>query len=267
MVSLDLRVGCRFELEIGAPSPLALLVEPPAATADSGWTLPAGVELPDPERDSHGNRFRRLLLPAGSVGVEYSAVAAAPAALDPVPGDAPQERVEALPAEVLQYLLPSRYCESDRLLDLAWAEFETVPPGAPRVQAVCDWVHGHLSFRYGSTDVHASACTVLEGKEGVCRDFTHLAVALCRALTIPTRYAFGYLPDIEVAPTDDPMDFAAWMEVYLGGTWWTYDPRNNARRIGRTVIGRGRDAADVAMITSWGPVELRSMTVTAEPVR
>lgn len=266
MASLELRVGCRFELEVGAPSPLALMVEPAEAETRARWSLPEGVSLPEPEPDPHGNRLRRLMLPAGSVALEYGAVVAASASLDPSPGDAPQERVEALPAEVLPYLLPSRYCESDRLLDLAWAEFGAVAAGAPRVQAVCDWVHDRLGFRYGSTDVHASACAVLESKAGVCRDFAHLAVALCRALTIPTRYAFGYLPDIDVPPPEDPMDFCAWMEVYLGGTWWAYDPRNNARRIGRTVIGRGRDAADVAMITSWGPVELRSMTVTAEPV-
>ena len=265
MSSLKLRVGCRFEMELDAASPLALMVEPAVAPVEHRWLLPAGVELTRPERDLHGNAVRRLLLPAGPAVLEYAAVVEVPAGLDPAPGGAPQELVERLPAEVLPYLLPSRYCESDRLLDLAWSEFGAIRGGAQRVEAVCDWVHRRLSFRYGSSDVHASACNVLDAGEGVCRDFAHLAVTLCRALSIPTRYAFGYLPDIDVPPADDPMDFCAWMEVYLGGNWWPYDPRNNARRIGRTVIGRGRDAADVAMITSWGPVELRSMTVTAEP--
>lgn len=263
---VELRVGCRFHFEAGEGSPIAMMVEPASSdVSTTRWTLPDGLELAPAEHDAHGNRIRRLNLPAGASAVEYEATVSVPPGLDPRPPDGPQHRVEDLPTAVLPYLLPSRYCESDRLAEMAWKQFGAGPEGAGRVQAVCDWVHARLTFKYGTTDSRSSACDVLEGGFGVCRDFTHLAVALCRALTIPTRYAFGYLPEIDVPPATSPMDFCAWMQVYLQGAWWTYDPRNNARRIGRTPIGHGRDAADVPMVTTWGPVELRSMRVTAEP--
>jgi transglutaminase-like putative cysteine protease len=263
---LELRVGCRFEFEVAGPTPLALMLEPAAEVIRTArWSLPQGVDLPPAEHDGHGNPIRRLILPEGTVSFGYDAIVSAPADRDPDPGDAPQQLVEQLPTAVLPYLLPSRYCESDRLAEFAWKQFGSGPVGAARVQAVSDWVHEHLTFRYGAADPFASARDVMAAGEGVCRDFAHLAIGLCRALTIPTRYAFGYLPDIDVPPSPDPMDFCAWMEVYLGGTWWAYDPRNNARRIGRTTIGRGRDAADVPMITTWGPADLKAMTVVAEP--
>jgi transglutaminase-like putative cysteine protease len=243
------------------------MVEPLEATPLSPrWTLPDGVKLPEPERDGHGNGIRRMVLAPGQSVIEYEATIAVPRDLDPDPAAARQDLVQQLPVEILPFLLPSRYCESDRLIDFAWAQFGEGPLGAQRVQAVCDWVHSHLDFKYGASDAHTSACDVMSSGHGVCRDFAHLAVAICRALTIPTRYAFGYLPDIDVPPPPDPMDFCAWMEVYLDGAWWAFDPRNNARRIGRTVIGRGRDAADVAMISSWGPAQLRGMTVVTEPI-
>jgi transglutaminase-like putative cysteine protease len=162
--------------------------------------------------------------------------------------------------------MASRYCESDRLSDLAWAQFGTIQSGWARVQAICDWVHGRTTFQYGSSSPEYSAVTVLDRGVGVCRDFTHLAIALCRAVNVPARYVFGYLPDIDV-PAPEPgviMDFCAWMEVFLDGRWFTFDPRNNRRRIGRVVIGRGRDAADVAMVTSFGHVDMVGMTVWAE---
>jgi transglutaminase-like putative cysteine protease len=264
---LELRVGCRFDFEAAENSPVALMVEPlQEGTLSARWELPAGVRLPDPERDAHGNGLRRIILPPGQSAVQYEATLAVPPDLDRDPAGSRQQLVQELPTETLAFLLPSRYCESDRLMDFAWAQFGERPAGAERVQAVCDWVHSHLQFGYGSTDSHTSAYDVMSSGRGVCRDFTHLAIALCRALTIPTRYAFGYLPDIDVPPPDDPMDFCAWMEVYLEGAWWVFDPRNNARRIGRTLIGRGRDAADVAMISIWGPAQLRAMIVVAEPV-
>jgi transglutaminase-like putative cysteine protease len=263
---IKLRVGCSFEFEVAEASPVALMVEPLEATPLSAdWKLPADVELPEPQPDTHGNGLRRIVLAPGQGAIEYEAVIAVPADPDPDPAGARQHLVQQLPGEILEFLLPSRYCESDRLIDFAWAQFGEGPEGAERVQAVCNWVHSHLDFGYGTSDAHTSASDVMSSGRGVCRDFAHLAVALCRALTIPTRYAFGYLPDIDVPPPDDPMDFCAWMEVYLNGGWWVFDPRNNARRVGRTVIGRGRDAADVAMISSWGPAQLRAMNVIAEP--
>jgi transglutaminase-like putative cysteine protease len=138
--------------------------------------------------------------------------------------------------------------------------------GWERVQAVCDWVHGSVRFDYAASNPDATSVDVFEARVGVCRDFAHLAISLCRALNIPARYVFGYLPAIDVPPPSDPMDFCAWMEVYLGGRWWTFDPRNNTRRIGRVVIARGRDAMDVAMVTSYGRLLLEEMTVWADEI-
>ena len=145
-----------------------------------------------------------------------------------------------------------------------WTRLGSLTPGYGRVQAVCDYVHDHLTFRYGSSHAQTTAAYVHRSGYGVCRDFTNLAVSLCRALNLPARYVFGYLPQIDVPPLDGPMDFAAWMGVYLGDRWWTFDPRNNERRKGRVLIGRGRDAGDVAMATTFGSPYLESMTVTAQ---
>ena len=147
----------------------------------------------------------------------------------------------------------------------AWTRFADVTPGYGRVQAICDYVYNHLQFAYGSSTARTTAADVHQSRYGVCRDFTHLAVSLCRALNIPARYVFGYLPEIEVEKQRGlPMDFAAWMEVWLGDRWFTFDPRNNEPRKGRVLIGRGRDAADVAMLTTFGAPYLQSMTVIAE---
>ncbi len=183
---------------------------------------------------------------------------------DLVAPETPQLPVEDLPDDTLLYTLPSRFCQSDALSDTAWQLFGNSEPGWKRVQAVCDWVHEHIRFQYGTSTPLTSAVDVYEQSVGVCRDFTHLAVTFCRALNIPTRYVFGYIPDIGVPPPDDPMDFCAWMEVYLGDRWWTFDPRNNMPRVGRVLIGRGRDALDVAMVTSYGSPTLKQMTVWAD---
>jgi len=183
---------------------------------------------------------------------------------DEVAPDAVQLPVEELPDEALLYTLPSRFCLSDTLSDMAWQLFGTIEPGWARVQAICDWVHGNIRFQYGSSNSLTTAADVCAQGVGVCRDFAHLAVTFCRALNIPARYVFGYLPDIGVPPPDAPMDFCAWMEVYLAGRWWTFDPRNNEPRIGRVLIGRGRDALDVAMVTTYGSPRLAQMTVWAD---
>ena len=171
-----------------------------------------------------------------------------------------------LPSDTLLYTLPSRYCLSDQLNDTAWALFGSVPPGWSRVQAVCDWVHGEVTFGYGRPAPTRRRSTSSQTRTGVCRDFTHLAITFCRALNIPARYVFGYLPDIDVPPPPDPMDFCAWMQVWLGDRWWTFDPRNNQARSGRVVIGWGRDAADVAMVTTYGGPRLDRMEVWADLV-
>jgi transglutaminase-like putative cysteine protease len=164
--------------------------------------------------------------------------------------------VQDLPDDVLGYLLGSRYCETDHLSDLAWKLFGRLPPGWARVQAIVDYVHNHLSFGYGYARATRTAAQAHEERVGVCRDFAHLAITLCRCMNIPARYVNGYLGDIGVPADPAPMDFSAWMEVFLDGKWYTFDPRHNVPRVGRVVIARGRDATDVPLLHSFGPHRL-----------
>jgi len=216
--------------------------------------------------DAYGNLCDRLVLPGGDTVLHYDAVAEVDGRPDETDEGAAQVPIEALPDDALVFLLPSRFCLSDVLHDMAWDLFAATSQGWARVQAVSDWVHDHVRFQAGSSTPLTSAVDVCESGTGVCRDFAHLGVTLCRSLNIPARYVFGYLPDIAVPPPAEPMDFCAWLEVFLGDRWWTFDPRNNARRVGRVVIGRGRDALDVAMVTTYGGPVLRNMTVWADEV-
>jgi transglutaminase-like putative cysteine protease len=186
--------------------------------------------------------------------------------LDEVGTSARAEAIEDLPNETFVYLLPSRFCWPELLQSAAWDLFGGTSPGWQRVQAVCDWVHDNIAYQLGASSTLTSAVDVWQSRTGVCRDFTQLGITLCRALNVPARYIAGYLPDIAVAPPDLPMDFCSWFEVWLGGRWWTVDPRNNEPRIGRVVIARGRDALDTAMVTTWGPAFLQLMTVWADQV-
>ena len=217
-------------------------------------------------RDGFGNWCSRVVAPPGDFSISADARINDNGLPDPIEPFAPQLAVEQLPGETLVFLLGSRYCETDRLSETAWSLFGQTPPGWTRVQAVCDWVHNHISFGYQHARVTKTALETLQERTGVCRDFTHLAIAFCRCLNIPTRYCTGYLGDIGVPPSPDPMDFSAWLEVYLGGQWYTFDPRNNTRRIGRVLIARGRDAADVAISTAFGPTELKSFRVWTDQV-
>ena len=210
--------------------------------------------------DSYGNLCRRLVAPAGELTLWGDATIQDPGHHDPVYADAQESPVAALPNEVLLFLLGSRYCETDRLSQTAWDMFGHLAPGWSRVQAICDFVHGHIAFDYQKARATRSAFEAFEERVGVCRDYAHLAVALCRCMNIPARYVNGHLGDIGV-PVVDPMDFSAWIEVYLGGRWMTFDPRNNVPRIGRIVIARGRDAADVPMITTFGPHILKTFRI------
>jgi transglutaminase-like putative cysteine protease len=214
--------------------------------------------------DLYGNPCLRAVLPAGRSSFRYQALAVVPDRTEEVDPEAPERAPDDLPDDTLIYTLPSRYCLPDVLGDEAWSRFGGLAPGYRRVQAICDYVHGHLTFQYGSSTALSSAVDVNRAGRGVCRDFTHLAISFCRALNIPARYVFGYLPDMDVPPDPAPMDFAAWMEVWLGDRWWTFDPRNNMPRKGRILIGRGRDASDVAMATTFGGPRLESMLVQAE---
>jgi transglutaminase-like putative cysteine protease len=266
-VSRQLRIGCEFvhqsTYNVASVFQVEPLADQQAEILDATWTM-------EPEtrthvyRDLYGNPCRRLTISAGHSAISYQATVNVPDAVEDADEEAPELFPEELPDEVLIFTLPSRYCLPDVLGAEAWSRFGSLPRGYRRVQAICDYVNGYLTFSYGTSNARSTAADVHASGYGVCRDFTHLAVSFCRALNIPARYVFGYLPEIDVRPKDAPMDFAAWMEVYLGDRWWTFDPRNNERRKGRVLIGRGRDAGDVAMATTFGAPYLASMTVVAE---
>jgi transglutaminase-like putative cysteine protease len=266
-VTRRLRVGCEFVHQSEIDVPAVFQVEPlsdqKVDLVDERWSLEPDVPT-HAYSDLYGNPCRRLIMPAGRSVISYKATVIAPNATEDVDEEAPELTPDQLPDEVLIYILPSRFCLPDVLGAEAWSRFGTTPPGYGRVQAICDYVHGHLQFEYGASNPMTTAADAHTTGYGVCRDFTHLAVSFCRALNIPARYVFGYLPEIEVPHRDLPMDFAAWMEVYLGDRWWTFDPRNNERRKGRVLIGRGRDASDVAMATTFGAPLLESMIVISE---
>jgi len=217
-------------------------------------------------RDSYGNWCSRLAAPAGQIRLSSDAVVSDTGTPDLVAPWLEQRPVEALPEEALLFLLGSRYCETDLLSETAWRLFDATPTGWKRVQAICDFVHQHIQFGYGLSSPTKTAFQAFQEREGVCRDFAHLAVTLCRCMNIPARYCTGYLSDIGVPPPYSPGDFAAWFEAYLGDGWYTFDPRNNTPRIGRILIARGRDAADVALTTSFGPSTLESFKVWTDEI-
>lgn len=265
---LRVQVGCEFVYRAEIPTPTVFQVRPldePPVTVRYEQLTTEPVTHSRSYSDLYGNTCVRLILPAGQSALRYQAQVDVPDAPEDAAEDAPELPPEALPDEVLHYTLPSRYCLPDMLGDEAWSRFGGAEPGYRRVQAICDHVHNHLRFQYGSSTAQTTAADVNASGFGVCRDFTHLAISFCRSLNIPARYVFGYLPGIDVAP--EPMDFAAWMEVWLGDRWWTFDPRNNRRLRGRIVVARGRDASDVAMATTFGAPVLESMFVRAGPVR
>ena len=262
-----MRVGCEFVHIAAVDTPTVFQVEaqdaPPISVIKQEWSVEPQLRVRG-YNDLYGNRCARVVLPAGRSVLRYDALLLVPDAAEDADESAPELLPDELPDDVLLYTLPSRYCLPDMLGDEAWSRFGSMPTGYRRVQAICDHVNSHLTFQYGSSGSWSTAVDVNASGYGVCRDFTHLAISFCRALNIPARYVFGYLPDMDVPVDPAPMDFAAWMEVWLGDRWWTFDPRNNARRKGRAVIGHGRDASDVAMVTTFGAPLLESMTVVAQ---
>ena len=218
-------------------------------------------------RDGFGNICSRIVAPAGTAAFRGEAVVHDHGQPDPIQPAAEEIPVARLPDDVLLYLMGSRYCETDELATFAWSRFANTTPGWWRVQAICDFVHGHLTFAYSNARSTRTALAAYNERTGVCRDFAHLAITLCRAMNIPARYCTGYLGDIGVPPVPDPMDFSAWFEAYLGGRWYTFDARHNVPRIGRIVMARGRDAADVPLITSFGPHVLTKFQVLTGEVR
>jgi transglutaminase-like putative cysteine protease len=214
--------------------------------------------------DSYGNRCTRFQAPAGLLRMSNSTLIEDSGTPDAVDPDAREHPVNDLPHETLRYLLNSRYCEVDRLSNIAVELFGNAPPGWRRVQAICNWVHEKIAFGYHHARSSKTALDVFTERSGVCRDFQHLAITFCRALNIPARYATGYLGDIGVPPAPDPMDFSAWFEVYLENRWWTFDARHNHPRIGRVLMAAGLDASDVAITTSFGIANLKHFSVVTE---
>jgi transglutaminase-like putative cysteine protease len=260
-----IRFGYEILFDLTAPTPMVLLLSPHlsvTARLTHPERLQVEPDIPlDEFVDGFGNQATRLLAPAGPLRLFYNAVIEDDGQPDVIDLSARQHSVDELPAEVLPFLLDSRYCEVELLANTAWELFGHTTPGWERVQAVCDWVNAHVEFGYHHARNTRTASDVYSERVGVCRDFTHLAVAFCRALNIPARYCNGYLGDIGIAPNPSPMDFNAWFEVYLGDRWYTFDARHNEPRIGRILVSRGRDAKDTAMTTSFGRADLKQFTV------
>jgi len=268
LISFGFDISLRLEVETAA---LFCLKVHPSRCKDlvSGEDFRIEPQRPFEEfSDAYGNRCGRVRCGPGIVRFINRGVIRDSGELDIFAPQAVQDQVWGLPQDTLAYLLPSRYCETDssELANFAWANFTTTPLGWARVQAICDFVHGHITFDYLQARASRTALEAFRERVGVCRDFTHLAVTLCRCMNIPARYVTGYLGDIGVPPAPDPMDFSAWMEVYLGGQWFTFDPRHNCRRIGRIVIARGRDASDVAITTVFGNHLLEKFFVLTDEI-
>ena len=266
---MRIRAGYQIVYDCPQPTPMLLMVSPlPDRAPDLEAPHVVRFDPPVPlhqYNDSFGNLCSRIVAPAGRLVISTDLVVRDPGTWDRMVPDARQHPVEELPDEAIVFLLGSRYCETDRLSDTAWSLFAHTQPGWARVQAICDWVHNHITFGYEHANAQRTAWGAYMDRHGVCRDFAHLAVAFCRCLNIPARYCTGWLGDIGVPP-GGPMDFAAWFEVYLGGEWHTFDPRNNQPRIGRILMGRGRDATDVAISTTFGPCFLADFQVVTEEI-
>lgn len=267
---MKIKIGYELDYEVPQPTPMILTLNVHYSRA-SDIVVPDHMHTRPPVpigsyRDGFGNWCNRLVAPAGRVRISASGIVNDSGLPEPSWDAGVQHAVEMLPEECLVFLLGSRYCETDRLTDVAWRLFANTPLGWARVQAVCDFVHRHIEFGYQHANPTRTAHEAFVERRGVCRDFAHLAVAFCRALNIPARYCTGYLGDIGMPPPYAPMDFAAWFEAYLGGTWHVFDPRNNTPRIGRILIARGRDAADVALTTTFGPNKLAGFRVFTEEI-
>jgi transglutaminase-like putative cysteine protease len=267
---MQIRVG--YELIYDCPQPTPMIL-----TLHIHFTRVSDVIVPDhlvtspsvpttAYRDDFGNWCSRIVAPKGEIRISTDAVVKDRGEPDVVAALAPQHPVQELPGEALVFLLGSRYCETDLLSEAAWGLFGKSPTGWGRVQAICDFVHQHIAFGYEHARVTKTAWEAFNERTGVCRDYTHLAIAFCRCMNIPARYCTGYLSDICVPPPYAPMDFAAWFEAYLGGHWYTFDARNNSPRIGRVLIARGRDATDVAISNTFGPNTLKSFKVWTDEV-
>ena len=266
-----IRVGCEIAFDFPEPTALVLMlylhpVRAPTIRQPERFQIEPHVPVVD-FFDIYGNRCSRTVVPAGRAVFRNAAIVDDSGLPDLQVPNAPQINVPDLPPETLLFLLPSRYCEVDsELKDIAWQLFGHTTPGWPRVQAICDFAHQHIHFDYQQARPTRTALDAYRERVGVCRDFMHLAITFCRCLNIPARYCTGYLGDIGVPPAASPMDFSAWFEAFLGGQWYGFDARNNVPRIGRVLMGRGRDAADVAITTTFGVNQLHSFEVWTDEV-
>lgn len=267
---MHIKIGYELVYDCPQPTPMVLMLTVHHTRA-ADLVVPDRL-VTDPSlpihayHDGFGNWCSRIVAPAGRTRLFAEGLVRDTGKPDPVALGAVQHTIPDLPNDTLVFLLASRYCETERLADIAWSLFGKTPLGWPRVQAICDFVHEHIAFSYEQARSSRSAWETWCEQTGVCRDFAHLAIAFCRCMNIPARYCTGYLGDIGAPPDPAPMDFAAWFEVYLGGAWRIFDARHNAPRIGRVLIARGRDAADVAISTSFGPNTLAGFKVVTEKV-
>ena len=261
-----------YELEFFCPQPvlmICLLDTHAEVGTQVRWQGPFRSDPPiktEIFRDVYGNDVRRFMAPAGTLRISRDQVYECDGMADPVVEDAQEVPLHEVPPEYLMYLLGSRYCETDKLSNIAWNLFGSTPPGWRRVQAICDFVHQHLSFGYEHARATRTAYEAYEERLGVCRDFAHLMVAFCRCMNIPARYANGFLGDIGIPPDPAPMDYNAWVEVYLDHKWYVFDARHNMPRIGRITVSRGRDATDIPLATSFGPHFLNVFRVWTDEV-
>jgi transglutaminase-like putative cysteine protease len=266
---MKLRVGYELVYECPQPTPMMLMLNTHFSRVQD--VIVPDILMADPPveivhyRDGFGNLCSRIVAPPGRIRLSTTALLEVSDQPETRASSGHQHPVEELPDECLVFLLPSRYCESDLLSDIAWQLFGLTPMGRDRVQAICDFVHNHITFGYQHARPTMTALQAYEQRVGVCRDFTHLGVAFCRAMNIPARYCTGYISDVGLPPPYATMDFAAWFEAYIGGDWQTFDPRNNAPRTGRVLMARGRDAADVAISNTFGRTTLVKFDVVCAP--
>lgn len=263
-----IQAGFEILYDCPQPTPMLLMLSPHASRLPD-LVAPQRIDFAPwvPQRSYHdgfGNFCTRILAPAGRLVMSSSLTLRDSGAPDHQEPAAPRHPVEHLPDEMLLYLLASRYCDTDRMMDKAWSLFGHMAPGWGMVQSICDFTHDHIAFGYEHASATRSASEAFAERRGVCRDYAHLAVTLCRCLNIPARYCTGWLGDIGVPPPHGPMDFAAWFEVWLGDRWHVFDARNNTPRIGRILMARGRDATDVALATTFGPCVMAGFSVVTQ---
>lgn len=265
---MRIRVGYDLIYDCAQPTPMVLMLNVHHTRAGDIIVPDRIVAAPavptTAYRDGFGNWCTRLVAPAGRLRLSANGLLNDTGMPDAPPVSTLQQEVADLPDESLVFLLGSRYCDTDRLFDVAWDLFGRSATGVGRIQAICDYVHRHVAFNYDDARATRTASEAFDEGRGVCRDYAHLAIAFCRCLNIPARYCTGYLGDIGIPPPHAPMDFAAWFEAYIGGRWHTFDPRNNAPRLGRVLIARGRDATDVAISNTFGPNTLVGFRVWAD---